>query len=502
MADDDYSNDASDPRKIITPQQLADGGETPQAPSGGDAGGDADDDPNYGSSSASGATPAQPVSDIDAFQGAYNSVMRMAGPSAHYGSVQRGADGSVNYTPYGGKTSVNITDNIKTAMKFFQDHGWSQAQAAGLVANFVTESGLNPNVRPGDGGAAHDIAQWHMDRYGPLLEAYKNDPRMGASPDDTPLMKSLKMAQYELIYGAEQRAGAILKKQMNAADAGAAVSEYYERPLLRGAEASARAAKAEAIEKGLDTGPATAANGPAPAGYNPELGTQFAENTPGIVGTTSRHDCSHGVRLELAASGIDTSDHPFYAREYGGSYLESKGFAEAAGMHWADDPVHNPSQWNSGTSFDEAALRAKGVLKPGSVIVMINRQNPEAGGHIAFYGTTNKGYSDFKQGSALGLLSPGDYTWTVYNYVGKQAAPAPQPEPVKAGASDASVVVATNAVPAPPLVPPDTARTNLGDLRAKMGAAAAKAEEGHSAVPAAQVVVAKAPAPAAAPSAA
>ena len=257
MADDDTRDD---PRKIITPEQLADGGETPQQiPSGGDAGDDASDDgPDYGSALGGGATPAQPISDIDAFQSAYNSVMRRVGSSAHYGSVQRGTDGSVNYTPYGGKTSVNITENIKVAMKFFQSQksgtspdspNWTQAQAAGLVANFVTESGLNPDVRPGDGGAAHDIAQWHMDRYGPLLAVYDKYLR---ADGDTRLIKSLKMVQYELTAGAEKHAGDVLRQQKTAADAGAAVSEYYERPLLRGPEASARAAKAESIEKGVE----------------------------------------------------------------------------------------------------------------------------------------------------------------------------------------------------------------------------------------------------------
>jgi len=53
----------------------------------------------------------------------------------------------------------------RQAMDFFIRQGYQPHQAAGIVGNLLAESGLNPNVRPGDNGTAHGIAQWRGDRF-------------------------------------------------------------------------------------------------------------------------------------------------------------------------------------------------------------------------------------------------------------------------------------------------------------------------------------------------
>jgi len=50
------------------------------------------------------------------------------------------------------------------AMDFYTRLGYPPHQAAGIVGNLMAESGLNPNVRPGDNGTAFGIAQWRGER--------------------------------------------------------------------------------------------------------------------------------------------------------------------------------------------------------------------------------------------------------------------------------------------------------------------------------------------------
>jgi len=58
----------------------------------------------------------------------------------------------------------------RQAMDFFIRQGYQPHQAAGIVGNLLAESGLNPNVRPGDNGTAFGIAQWRGSRFAGLQE--------------------------------------------------------------------------------------------------------------------------------------------------------------------------------------------------------------------------------------------------------------------------------------------------------------------------------------------
>jgi len=132
------------------------------------------------------------------------------------------------------------TDKRSAAMAFFRKMGWSQAQAAGLVANLMSESGMDPGA-VGDNGRAFGIAQWHPDRQANFRRWAGKDIRQSS------LQEQLAFVQYELTQGAEQRAGALLLASRNAQDAGSVVSRFYERPLAADAEASKRGALAMQI---------------------------------------------------------------------------------------------------------------------------------------------------------------------------------------------------------------------------------------------------------------
>lgn len=130
-------------------------------------------------------------------------------------------------------------DKSTFAMDFFKAHGWSDAQAAGIVSNLAAESNLNPHAI-GDWGRAAGIGQWHPDRQ----QAFEKFAGFSMHDPRADLMKQLEFVQYELTQGAEQKAGKLLMAAQNAQDAGAVVSRYYERPAAADAEAAKRGAMA------------------------------------------------------------------------------------------------------------------------------------------------------------------------------------------------------------------------------------------------------------------
>jgi hypothetical protein len=119
-----------------------------------------------------------------------------------------------------------------------QQLGWSPEQAAGIAANIQRESSFNPR-EVGDGGLAYGLGQWHPDRQA-AFKAFK-----GFDIHQSSFQDQVDFINYELTRGAEQAAGQRLKGAKTAAEAGAIVSRYYERPRNANGEASARGALAE-----------------------------------------------------------------------------------------------------------------------------------------------------------------------------------------------------------------------------------------------------------------
>lgn len=135
------------------------------------------------------------------------------------------------------------------ALAFFQKAGWSAQQAAGIVANLIHESALNPSA-VGDHGAAVGVAQWHPDRQAAFKQWAGKDVR------DATMEEQLAFVQQELTHGARQFAGKMLAGATNAAQAGAIVSRYYEAPDdATGAKAAQRGATAEQLLNGSKLAP-------------------------------------------------------------------------------------------------------------------------------------------------------------------------------------------------------------------------------------------------------
>lgn len=125
-------------------------------------------------------------------------------------------------------------------MAFFQSLGWTREQAAGIVANLQRESQMDPKAI-GDNGKAVGIAQWHPDRQANFRRWAGKDLK------DASVEEQMRFVHYELTQGSEQKAGALLRAQKNAEQAGRVVSMHYERPANAEYEASRRGAAAAQI---------------------------------------------------------------------------------------------------------------------------------------------------------------------------------------------------------------------------------------------------------------
>jgi hypothetical protein len=126
--------------------------------------------------------------------------------------------------------------NQQQAIAYFVGLGWTEAQAAGIVANLIAESNLNPTA-VGDGGQAYGIAQWHPDRQAKFSASFGKDIH-GSSIDE-----QLAFVNHEL-NNSEKAAGDALRACTTASEAGACVSELYERPADKQGEATRRGALA------------------------------------------------------------------------------------------------------------------------------------------------------------------------------------------------------------------------------------------------------------------
>lgn len=128
-------------------------------------------------------------------------------------------------------------DMASRMLEFFMQKGWSRAQAAGIVANLSAESGFDHEA-VGDSGQAYGIAQWHTDRQAEFKKRFGHNIRQSS------LEEQAEFVHFELTEGKEKAAGNMLRAAKSAFEAGAIVSEKYERPRDRQQQANARGAVA------------------------------------------------------------------------------------------------------------------------------------------------------------------------------------------------------------------------------------------------------------------
>lgn len=133
------------------------------------------------------------------------------------------ATGGTQGTGNVGQPAATRQGRIDQAMNYFMGQGWTRAQAAGIVANLDAESGMEANIRQHGGGPGYGLAQWEGPR--------QADFRAWAGHDiqSSTFEEQLRFVQHELTTS-ERGAGNRLRGATSAADAGAIVCRYYERP--------------------------------------------------------------------------------------------------------------------------------------------------------------------------------------------------------------------------------------------------------------------------------
>lgn len=141
-----------------------------------------------------------------------------------------------------GSPAAGQGSKAQRALEYFVSTGWTREQAAGIVANLSKESSFNHQA-VGDGGRAYGIAQWHPDRQADF-KAWA-----GKSIKDASFEEQLGFVNYEMTQGKERKAGNALSNARTAREAGAIVSDLYERPLRK--EGAERGLAAEAYSRQL-----------------------------------------------------------------------------------------------------------------------------------------------------------------------------------------------------------------------------------------------------------
>ena len=131
----------------------------------------------------------------------------------------------------------------KKAIDYFKEQGWSQEQAAGIVANLMVESGANlQETAVGDRGKAYGIAQWHPDRQAIFKRQFGKDIK------ESSFEEQLQFVQYELKNN-EYLAGHRLKQTTSEGEAAYSFDKEYERS--SGKHRNLRVAIAEGILEGI-----------------------------------------------------------------------------------------------------------------------------------------------------------------------------------------------------------------------------------------------------------
>ena len=193
----------------------------------------------------------------------------------------------------------------RTALQYFTSQGWTQAQAAGIVANLTQESGVNPRAfnAAGGGQGAQGIAQWRGARLA-NFQSFAGHPMNQSTLDE-----QLAFVNYELTKGTEKSAGAKLKATTSASDAATVVDTYYERS--GGASLNNRINIANTLMRGADTLSGTSTPPPlGPTVVPPPNPQTFANEDvyADPVGTTRNQRIPSGIPSGSFSNSPDSID--------------------------------------------------------------------------------------------------------------------------------------------------------------------------------------------------
>lgn len=164
----------------------------------------------------------------------HDAVILRAPPGTPGTTEANGPGATQGVTPSG---TGDRAARIDQAMTYFQAQGWSEAQAAGIVANLDAESGMNPNIHQIGGGPGYGLAQWE----GPRQASFRE--WAGKAIQNSSFGEQLEFIQWELTH-TESAAGNALRGADGPAEAASIVTRLYERPADSAGEAVRRGDRA------------------------------------------------------------------------------------------------------------------------------------------------------------------------------------------------------------------------------------------------------------------
>jgi hypothetical protein len=136
---------------------------------------------------------------------------------------------------------VPASQRAAYAMEYFMRRGRTPAQAAGIVANLIGESGVNLDIRAkGDFDekkrvyTAHGIAQWRHERVANFARV-----NGGKQIQDSTFEEQLNFVEWEL-KNTHNGAGRELNKSRTPQEAATAITYHYERPFDKAGDAIKR----------------------------------------------------------------------------------------------------------------------------------------------------------------------------------------------------------------------------------------------------------------------
>lgn len=218
---------------------------------------------------------------------------------------------------------AQAADNNLTAWNFFRNKGFTAAQTAGLIGNFVVESGsdpINPAAVQYGGGPGRGLAQWEGTR---RTDLYNFAAAQGKTWSN--LQLQLDFIWHELT-GKERSAYTRIKATTTVSGAAVTVRQYYERPSVHADQARINAANSIYGRYSGTT--------PPPAGTETSFPTLKAGTTNTSATTT--------LQYLLRSKGYTiTVDGAFGA----GTTSTVKKFQSASGL--VADGVAGPATWNA-----------------------------------------------------------------------------------------------------------------------------------------------------------
>lgn len=163
------------------------------------------------------------------------------------GTGTQGGTGNNYPTPQpvsGVPTGNANSAHIKIAFDYFVSAGFTPEQAAGLVGNFMQESGANLNTGAvGDGGTSYGIAQWHNERWTALRNFASSQ---GLDPGS--IDAQVRFVVHEL-NTSHASVGRALRNATTVQEAAMIVSAKYEIPAAQYANNGGRVANAQLVFK-------------------------------------------------------------------------------------------------------------------------------------------------------------------------------------------------------------------------------------------------------------